>query len=254
LPTDFNAPPSLRLGLFEVLKDIGGVDAENILAATMSTTGRGVELAYLARALEELSPGQYRAAALAAAHELLAHPMADAADKTDRNFIFATLALFNDPSFVVQAQAQLIQAEGKIDTASLKYIQQTQPEKSLAIAMQTYQDPRVTDPQAKERLAQVALDSAGVDPQADNFFRAVLADTSLPADNRRNLAEDFADHGFTNPKDPTPDDFQKMRNRFAQLNQLRSEASDPLVIAGIAEAQKDLTKSIGNYTAQHPAP
>ncbi|MFM2081697.1 MAG: hypothetical protein RL380_388, partial [Verrucomicrobiota bacterium] len=252
LPLDFNVPPSLRLGLFEMLKNTGGADAEKILADTLATTGRGIELAYLARALEVLSPGKYRAAALAAAHELLAHPLADAADKSDHFYLLATLMFLNDPSFAEQAKAQLVQADGKIDAAALKYLQQTQPKETLAIAMQTYRDPRVTDARDRERLAQVALDTAGVDPLADKFFRDALADTTLPSDNRRNLAEDFADHGYTNAKDPTADDFLKMQNRLAQLQQLAAEATDPLVIAGLAEAQKDLNKSIANYAAAHP--
>jgi hypothetical protein len=249
LPSEFNVPPSLRLGLFEALKNIGGADAEKILADALSVTGSGLEIAYLAQTLEEMSPGKYRHVALQAAHELLAR----STDKSDRNFLFGTLAQYNDASFAPTAQAQLIQPDGKVDANALKYLQQTQPDKSLAIALQAYQDSRVTDAQAKEQLAQVALDSAGTDPLADQFFRAALADTALPSDNRRNLAEDFADHG-TNPKNPSAKDFQIMQNRLAQLDQLRGEATDPLVIAGIAEAQKDLNKFITDYRAKHPQP
>ncbi len=257
ISTEFLLPPSLRLGLFEALKNIGGTDAEKILADTLATTGRGVEVAWLARALQEMAPDKYRDVALTAAREMLAHPLAassaSALDKNDRNYLFGVLAMFGDASFASQAQAQLIQPDGKLDAAALKYLQQTQPDKVLAIAIQAYQDPRITDVQAKERLAQVALDSAGIDPQADRFFAAVLGDTSLPADNRRNLAEDFADHG-TNPKNPSAQDFQVMQKRLAQLDILRAEATDPRVIAGIAEAQKDLKKFIVNYVAKHPTP
>jgi hypothetical protein len=251
-PADFNVPPSLRLGLFEALKDIGGADAEKILADALGTTGRGIELAYLARALQELSPDKYRTAALAAAHELLAHPLADAADKTDHNYLFATLAFLNDPSSATEAQAQLIQPDGKVDMGALRYLQQTAGDKSVAIAMQAYQDPRITDPKSRERVAQVALDKAGIDPMADNFIRAVFADTSLPADNRNNLAQDYADHG-TNPKNPSAQDLQTMQNRLAQLETLMAEATDPVVLAGLAEAKKDLIKFINDYIAQHPA-
>jgi hypothetical protein len=251
LPTEFNTPPSLRLGLFETLKDIGGADAEKTLAAALASTGSGLEVAFLARTLEQLSPGKYRAVALQAAHDLLTHPIANAADKDDRNFLFATLTFLNDPSFATQAQTQLIQPDGKVDAAALKYLQQTQPEKTLALALKAYQDPRVTDAGAKERLAQVALDTAGTDPKADQFFYAVMGDTSLPADNRRNLAEDLADHG-TNPKNPSAQDIQVMLKRLSLLQQLQGEATEPLVIAGIMEAQKDLNKFIAAYVAQHP--
>ena len=61
------APPSLRFGLFDVLRQIGGPDAEAILAEALAATGRGLELAYLTEILEEMAPGKYKDAALAAA-------------------------------------------------------------------------------------------------------------------------------------------------------------------------------------------
>jgi hypothetical protein len=254
LPLDFNTPPSLRLGLFEVLKNLGGADAEKILADALTTTGRGVELAYLTRVLESLSPGKYRTAALAAAHELLARPLADASDKTDRNFLLATLSMLGDDSFAPQAQAQLIKSDGTVDTAALKYLQQTGGEKSLALAMQAYADPRVTDPKARERLAQVALDTPGINPTVDDFVRKVLADETLPALNRNNIAQDYADHGYQNFHDPTADDLLKLRSRLGQLEQMRNDITDPMVTAGIMEAIKDVNESIAHYATAHPAP
>src|SRR5688572_3500780 len=44
VPLDFSVPPSLRLGLFEVLKNIGGPEAESVLLRELQTTGRGVEV------------------------------------------------------------------------------------------------------------------------------------------------------------------------------------------------------------------
>ena len=253
MPTEFSVPPSLRLGLFEVLKNIGGADAEKILADTLAATGRGVELAYLARVLEGMSPGKYRAIALQAAHELLAHSLADAADKTDRNFLLTTLSLLGDDSFATQAQAQLIKADGTVDSAALKYLQQTGGEKSIALAMQAYADPRVTDPKSRERLAQVALDVPGTSPQVDDFIRGVLSDTSLPPLNRNNLAQDYADHGYQNFHDPTAEDVFKLKSRLAQLRRFLAEATEPEVIAGIMEAIKDVNESLAHYAAQHPA-
>ncbi len=253
LSTEFSVPPSLRLGVFEAVKNIGGPEAEKILAEALTTAGRGLEVAYLVRVLEQLAPGKYRAAAAQAALELLNHPYINGGDKDDRGFLFATLTFLNDSSFAAQAQTQLVQADGKVDTAALKYLQQTQPAKTLALALQAYQDPRVTDAGARERLAQVALETAGTNPMADNFFYAAMGDASLPADNRKNLAEDFADHG-TNPNNPSPHDIEVMQKRLAVLDQLLTEVTEPLVIAGINEAQKDLNKFINKYAVQHPNP
>ena len=251
LPTEFNVPPTSRLGLMEAAKIIGGADAEKILAGSMATTGSGLEMSFLARVLEQLSPGKYRAVALQAAHALLARPITSAMDKDDRNFLFNTLALLNDTSFAAQAQAQVIQPDGKVDTAALKYLQQTKPKETLELALKAYQDPQVTDANARERLVQVALDTAGTDPKADQFFYAAMGDASLPAANRDNLAQDFADHG-TNPKNPSAQDVQVMQKRLALLQQLQNEITDPKVLSGIMEGQKDLTKFIATYVAQHP--
>ena len=250
LPADFIVPPSLRIGLFETLKNIGGADAEKILADTLGTTGRGVELAYLTRVLERLSPGSYRAAALAAAHELLAHPRS--ADATDRNFLLATLTALGDTSFAAQAQTQLIKPDGTVDAAALKYLQQTGGDKALALVMQAYADPRVTDPKARERLVQVALDTPGINPQVDEIIRAVLADNTLPPLNRNNLVQEYADRGYNNFNDPTADDFLKLKDRLAQLEKMPVEGSDPLVISGIMEAIKDVNESIDRYRSKHP--
>jgi hypothetical protein len=43
-----------------------------------------------------------------------------------------------------------------------------------------------------------------------------------------------------------------MLKRLSLLQQLQGEATEPLVIAGIMEAQKDLNKFIAAYVAQHP--
>ena len=253
VPTEFNTPPSLRLGLFEAVKDIGGVEAEKILVDALTTTGRGLEVAFLSCGLEKLSPGKYQMIALQAAHDLLARPVTNASDSSERNFLFATLSFLNDTSFVAQAHTQLIQPDGKVDAAALKYLQQTSPKEALALALQSYQDPRITDANAKERLVQVALDSAGKDQAADNFFYAAMGDTSLPPDNRNNLAQDFADHG-TNPKNPSAQDVLVMQKRLAMLRQLQGETTDPTVLAGILEGQKDLNKFIANYYTSHPQP
>ena len=65
-------PPSLRFGLFDAVKQIGGAEAEKLLAEILGTTGRGAEVEWLARTLQEMAPNKYRDSALAAARELLA--------------------------------------------------------------------------------------------------------------------------------------------------------------------------------------
>ena len=102
------APPTLRLGLIGVLKEIGGARAEQELAYMLSTTGRGVEVAYLVVTLEQLAPGKYRDAAVAAAKELLLTPSsADNLDRLDalaKSYLYGVLEFYKDESFVANAQ------------------------------------------------------------------------------------------------------------------------------------------------------
>lgn len=59
--------PSLRDAMFDALRQIGGGDAAAAAVEAMQASGSPREIARLARDLEEMNPGQYQEAALAAA-------------------------------------------------------------------------------------------------------------------------------------------------------------------------------------------
>ncbi|MGI8966452.1 MAG: hypothetical protein ACR2H1_10260, partial [Limisphaerales bacterium] len=100
--TDFLLPPSLRIGLFDVLKEIGGEEAESILGPVLGTSGRAVEVAYLTRLLEEIAPGKYREVALEAAKSLLKNPLAinspNRLDENAQGYLYGVLELYKDTS------------------------------------------------------------------------------------------------------------------------------------------------------------
>ncbi|HXF10616.1 MAG TPA: hypothetical protein VN625_07505, partial [Desulfuromonadaceae bacterium] len=186
VPLEFTVPPSLRLGLLEAAKRIGGSEAETLLADTLKTTGRGIEVAYLARALQQMAPGKYRDTALASAHELLASPLTDPSDplgRYDRNYLFGVLLLFNDNSAAALAQSQVILTNGRLDQVALRYLQQTMSTQSVAMAAQLYQDPRVAADQ-KEPLARIALTYAGTDDRANQMLQSAINDPNMSADAR----------------------------------------------------------------------
>ena len=246
VPDDFILPASLRFGLFDVAKKIGGPDAEAILATVLSITRRGVELAWIARALQEMAPGSYRDAALAAARQLLSTPLATnpagPLDRKDRDQLFGVLAMYGDHSYVSTAQAQLVQADGALDRSALKYIQQSLGAQSVPIVAQLYNDPRLTDPAKKEPLARVALNFVGTDAQANDFYNKAINDLGLPKDDRKNLIEDLNQDGFANRKNLTAQDLPLIENRLAIIEQLAPSAADPINAAAFQEAYKDLVK------------
>jgi hypothetical protein len=238
LLTDMLAPPSLRFALFDVVRQIGGEDAEKILAETLSSTGRGLEVAYLTQILEEMTPDKYKNAAVTAAHNLLA-----SGTGSDRDLLFDVLRRFSDTSYATAAQGQLVQPNGEVDRAALRYLQQTLGEQSINLAAQLYQDSRLTEPGSKEPLARLALAFVGASPQAAELFHTAVLDQALLPDQRRELVEDLNQDGLSNKKTPTPEDLKIIASRYAltQAYLLQDYVlNDKVLNAAFREADKDL--------------
>jgi hypothetical protein len=251
IPLEFSVPPSLRLGLLEAAKRIGGDSAEQLLAETLKTTGRGIEVAYLARALQQMAPDKYRSLALASARELLTSPLADPSDplgKYDRNYLFGVFILFNDNSIASLAQSQVVLTNGQLDSVALRYLQQTMSSNTVPMVSQLYQDPRIAADQ-KEPLARAALTYAGLDERANQLIQAAINDPHMPADARRNLIEDLNETGFPDPKHLTDADAPLIRNRIALIERLAAGATDPVNIRAFQEAYKDLNHMLNQVLA-----
>jgi hypothetical protein len=244
---DALVPPSLRFGLFDVVRQIGGVEAETILVETLSGTGQGLEVAYLAQMLESMAPGKYREATIAAAHNLLAN-----GNEADRKTLFGLLRHMGDASYAAAAQAQLIQADGQVDRSALRYLQQTLGDKSIALAAQLYQDGRLAEPGSKEPLARLALAYVGANDQALDLFHSAVTDPALLPDQKRNLVEDLNQDGFINRKNPTAEDLKIMANRY-ELTQTYLQQpyvqNDAVLLRAFREADKDLLKMLQKAAA-----
>ncbi len=247
------APVTLRFGLFDVVRQIGGDDAEAVLATSLGKTLRGVELAYLTELVEQLSPGKYRDTVLATAKGLIATTAAGA----DRDYLFSVLKRFGDDSYVATAQAQLVQADGKVDRSALKYLQQTLGDKSVALAAQTYKDARVTEADSKESLARVALAYVGANEQAGELFHAAVLDPTLKPDQHRNLIEDLNQDGLANRRAPTADDLKIIARRY-EITQAYLQQdyviNNKTLNAAFREADKDLGNLLQRAAANAGSP
>jgi hypothetical protein len=243
IPLDFTVPPSLRLGLLEVLKNIGGSEAEAALVHELQTTGRGVEAAYLGAVLQQLAPEKYNGIALTAARDLLAMPLTSGAqnpiDRSDREYLYSMLATAGDLSQTQQAQSQLLLPNGQIDQGALRYLRQVLGERVLRIASAAWQDPRV-DAKQREPLARLALEFVGKNESAEELYRAAINDPALSAGARKNLIEDLNQTGFADPKHPTLADLPLVQKRLALIEQLAPLAGDRTNAAALVEARKDL--------------
>jgi hypothetical protein len=258
VPNSFIIPPSLRFGLLDVVKQIGGVEGERLLAETMSRTGRGMEVAWLARTLQEMAPNSYRDAALAAARELLARPVAAgtgaANDRNDRDQLFSVLLMYGDTSYASTAQTQLFRPDGQLDRSTLDYLQQSLGAQSVAVAAQLYDDPRLGGSGTKEPLARLALNFVGADAQANEFYYKAINDMTLTPGQRKNLIEDLNEDGFPDRKNLTARDLPLIENRLSLIEQVAPAATDPANIAAFKEAYKDLVNMRERVLRPPPTP
>jgi hypothetical protein len=251
--TDLLVPPTLRFGLFDVVKQIGGGEAEQVLVENLSSTKRGIEVAYLTQILEEMSPGTYKNEILTAARNLLASGGSGA----ERDYLFSVLQRFNDTSYVATAKENLVQPDGRIDRSALRYLQQTLGDQSVAVAAQMYQDNRLSEPGSKEPLARLALAYVGANEQAVELYQAAVLDPSLQPEQKRELVEDLNQDGLSNPKTPTAEDLNIIAKRYALTQAYLQQdyvRNDKTLNAAFREADKDLRKMLEKAAAATTTP
>lgn len=186
-PLDFDQPPSLRIGLIDILAEVGGKKAEETLVEVLSTTGRGFEIAYTAKKLQKwIGKDAYRDEALGAAHELLGEPI-DVAngnkfDAASRQYLFMVLEMYGDKTFVQTAQGQLINEEGKIDRSVLSYFENIGDGSAIDAVVQAMQSGQLRESDMRE-MARVAVQAVGKnDAQADSLFQDIMTSDQYSLD------------------------------------------------------------------------
>ena len=186
-PLDFEQPPSLRIGLIDILAEVGGEKAEKALAEVLSTTGRGFEIAYTAKKLQKwIGKDAYRDEALGAAHELLGEPI-DVAngnkfDAASRQYLFMVLEMYKDKTFVQTAQGQLIKENGKIDRSVLSYFENISEGGAIDAVVQAMQSGQLRESDMRE-MARVAVQGVGKnDAPADSLFQDIMTSDQYSLD------------------------------------------------------------------------
>jgi len=225
-------PASLRLGLFDVLRRIGGPEAEGLLADVLKTTGRGLEVLTVARTLEEMAPGKYRDIAIASALELLANPITVAnpgrLDRRSREHLLELLATLKDTSYVALAQTQVVRPDGGIDVTALRYLERTMPEQYLSYVQQAYNDPRTT-PEQKEPLVNAVIQRAGQSAQANEMLYSMVMDEGLPKRWREEAIRELDAEGI-NEDNPGAQDLPIIQSRQQVLAAMRPDVRDPQLL------------------------
>ena len=165
-------PATLRLGLLEVVAAIGSTQAEKLLLTILENTGRGVEVAYLEIALQDIARDLYVDEILEATRRLLtALPpvTADsmAVDRRAKGYLYAILVKYKDLVFVDTAKTLLITADGRLDGDVLRYLRQVLGTDAMPIFHTVMNDERLTDELDRYAIRDAILRHIGTDPQAD---------------------------------------------------------------------------------------
>jgi hypothetical protein len=100
---------SLRIGMLDVLLQVGGDEAVQTALQTLQATTDPLEIALLSRVLDEQYPEQYRQQALEAARKALALASSGQWDGKDVSPLFETLQKFGDASAVADLEKAVAQ-------------------------------------------------------------------------------------------------------------------------------------------------
>ena len=187
VPLEFEYPPSLRIGLIEILAEIGGPDAQDAIAEVLTSSGRGFEVAYSANKLRSmLGKDAYRDEALNVAHDLLTDPIdivgGNKFDAASKQYLFAVLKMYGDKTFVQTAQAQLINEEGRIDRSVLSYFENIGGGRAIDAVVQAMQSGQLRETDMRE-MARVAVQGVGQNNvQADSLFQDIMTSDQYSLD------------------------------------------------------------------------
>jgi len=193
-------PPSLRIGLLNTVRHIGKRDAaaisaaEHALLGVLNKTRRAIEVAYIAQALENLSPEVHKETYLLATRDLLSLPILEEGrevsflDRQNRGMLFNILRQHKDTRFVDQAKTQLVrtgkqrQRDGKeievtyIDRSVLGYLTGVLGSKSMPILRDVYDNAELDD-RNRSSIRQIAAGYMGTNADADIIVNSRMAES-----------------------------------------------------------------------------
>ena len=221
VPLDFETPPSLRIGLIDILAEIGGADAEDAIARVLATTGRGFEVAYSASKLRSLAgKDAYTAEALGAAHELLSEPIevvgGNKYDAASKQYLFMVLEMYQDKTFIETAQEMFVREDGRIDRSVLRYFEEVGKEHAFQSVAQAMQSGQLRSDEMMQ-LTQVAVHSMGKkNPQGDALFRDIMTNDKYSHDVKMQTIRSMDDIN-----DP-----ETLQSRLAMMNTIQYGEDD----------------------------
>ncbi len=245
--TDFLVAPSLRLGLVDVLSQIGGDEALNVLVQVLDTTGRGVEVAYIAQVLEDQAPEKYNENALRAARELLTTPppvsSPNRLDENSRAYLYHVLTMYHDTTFAEQLKTRLLSPDGVVDRQAVGFLTASLKDQAVPALHAAYQDPRMTSATEKGLLMSTILSYVGTSGQANAIINQMAVDENVPIATRAMTIQGLSG-GTTSLTDP-----KQIQGRLELLNTMRGTIKDERLLRSIDETNAKLQAALAKLAA-----
>lgn len=247
---------SLRSELFKVVQEIGGEQAEQLLAGQLRGATSRDELVALAESLEAMAPGKYREATIASAQAMLNSMAGTDAQGKGAKQLYDILAMYGDKSYVEQAMGQLVQAGGRLNKDALDYLQTVLGQESLPLLQQLMQNPQITDAKSREEVVKMSAGLAGTSQEANRFWFDLVSNPNLDAQARQKAIAELDKRGFQNKNEPTPADLQLAQARLQLLDGLRNQLQDAGLVQTLDQARARLAVMIDPSLrpALQPAP
>jgi hypothetical protein len=158
-------PPSTRLGLADVLRDIGTSESIGLLSQVLPTALSASEATYIARILLSLDPELFRNISITTARNMLSDTSLARDDKRE---LLSLLIELHDTE-MAQVLAGQLMADGKMDRDILDFLHKTMGEDAMPLIHSIFGNPDLTMADRAD-LIRVAMNYVGSNEQATDLF------------------------------------------------------------------------------------
>ena len=190
---------SLRAGLIDDLRQIGGPDAIALSRQVLLNTADPTEISMLARNLEEAAPGQYRQEALDAARQALAQAAAGNLDLRDVGPLFKVIETYGDSSVA----ADLQKAATKWGNYAMMALAGLPSGEGIPSLVKIAQDPGSFDAGQSKLALQMLAQLSGQYPDAGSALVDMAKQNQIPDSVWRKIVEGLAGDQYQIGAPPT---------------------------------------------------
>lgn len=209
-------PPSTRLGLADVLRDIGTSESIGLLSRVLPTALSASEATYIARILLSLDPELFRNISITTARNMLS---VTTLARDDKRELLSLLIELKDTEMAQVLAGQLL-ANGKLDRDILDFLHKTMGEDAMPLIHSIFGNPELTMADRAD-LIRVSMDYVGTNEQATDIFSISMHSEEVGTPIRAILVLGLTGMNDRNntPPDLAPDVAQSRLNLLNSLEQ-----------------------------------